>query len=151
MLPVHAAITHDPPEHAGVAFGSEHAVAQAPQFATDVRVSTSQPFAAFASQLPKPALQGPSAQTPDAHVAIAFANAHALPQAPQFAIEVWMLVSHPLAVFPSQSARPGEHVLRWQTPIVHTADAPGKLHTVPHAPQLATLVARFTSQPSLAM
>jgi hypothetical protein len=50
-------IEHVPPAHAGVPFAVEHGAPHAPQLVALVCVFVSQPFAAFPSQLPKPALQ----------------------------------------------------------------------------------------------
>ncbi len=54
---VHDATVQRPAAQAGVAFASMQAVPQAPQFATLVTVSTSQPLAATPSQSWKPASQ----------------------------------------------------------------------------------------------
>jgi hypothetical protein len=70
----------------------------------------SQPFVALASQLPKPALQLCTAQTPEEHDALAFASAQALPHEPQFAVLVCVFVSQPFAATPSQLPNPATHV-----------------------------------------
>jgi hypothetical protein len=120
---------------------------QAPQLRTSVCVSTSQPFAALPSQLPKPALHA-TPQAPDAQVAEAFARGgHTVPQAPQFAALVLVLTSHPLAGSPSQFAEPAAQTTP-QTPAWHRAVAPPPaVHALPQRMQLDTSLVRFTSQP----
>ncbi len=143
----HDATVQIPAAHAAVANGSEHAVAHDPQLATEVRKSASQPLAVLPSQLPKPALQLAITQAPATHDGVAFASKHAALQAPQLATDVLRSVSHPFAVFPSQSPRPGMQVVGRQTPIRHAAPEPGNEHDVAHVPQCATSVSRFTSHP----
>ncbi len=67
--PLQLATVHAPPEHPAVAFASEHAFPHAPQWATVFDTFVSQPFAAVPSQLPKPAVQLPSAHAPAEQVA----------------------------------------------------------------------------------
>jgi len=60
---------HAPIAHAPVPLAGAHAIPQPPQCAALVLVSVSQPFAAFASQLPRPALHEATVHTPAAHAA----------------------------------------------------------------------------------
>lgn len=146
-----AAMPQTPAEQAPEAIGGAQFMPQPPQFAMDVVVLVSQPFAALLSQFAKPAAHTPSAQLDATQTAPALANAHTFAQAPQFETDVVVSVSQPVATIPSQSPRPTSHVDRMQTPALHTAPAPGKLHTVPHPPQLVVDVVVFTSQPFAAM
>src|SRR5947209_7738699 len=76
-------------------------------------------------------------------------SAHLLPHAPQFATSVSRFTSQPSFAFLLQSANGAVHA-----PIPHVPMAqPGAplataAHTLPQAPQLATSLAEFTSQPS---
>jgi hypothetical protein len=79
-----------------------HARPHAPQFSRSVRMSTSQPFVAIPSQLPKPALQV-KPQAPAVQVAAAFARAgQTFPHLPQWIGLVAKFASQPLAALPSQ-------------------------------------------------
>ena len=82
--------------------GPPQALPQLPQlFASFVRL-TSQPFAAFRSQSPKPALQV-KLQVPPEQVAVALAgDEQTLPQLPQLERVVLVFTSQPLAAFMSQ-------------------------------------------------
>jgi hypothetical protein len=60
-------------------------------------------------QSAKPEAHAPIEQLPPAHVAAAFGKLQPAPQVPQFATEVWVLVSQPLVATPSQSAKPARH------------------------------------------
>lgn len=114
-----------------------HARPHAPQLVTLVAVSASHPFEGSPSQFVKPAVHAPSTHTPVEHVALAFANAHAWPHAPQLARSDRTIASHPLATSPSQSAVPGMHVSA-QAPAVQVAVPPAPAgHTCPHEPQFA--------------
>jgi hypothetical protein len=115
--------------------GGAQALPQAPQWATVARVSVSQPLALIASQSPKPALQA-SSQRPAAHVPEALGlAAQAIPQAPQCAAAVMVLVSQPLAGSPSQSPKPGLQPPTTQDPARQAPAAFGGLHARPQAPQ----------------
>ncbi len=81
---------------------------------------------------------------------------HALPHAPQLAMEVLVVVSHPLAGFLSQSPKPGLQV-GWQPNCAPPPDelavqmlvavpGDGTVHTTPQPPQLA-LVLMAVSHP----
>jgi hypothetical protein len=106
----------------------------------------SQPLAALASQLAKPKLHV-KPQLPATQVAVALARAgHALPQEPQLATSVFVLVSQP-ATWLSQSAKPATHV-NPQIPPAHVLVALAIVgHATPQAPQLSTSVFVFVSQP----
>jgi hypothetical protein len=80
---LHAAMMHPPPEHAAVAFGSEHTLPQPPQWLTLVLVLVSQPSAGLPLQLPKPGLQPAIVQLPATQPGVPLATEQAFPQAPQ--------------------------------------------------------------------
>ncbi len=77
-------IPHIPALHVADPPAAEHALPQRPQCAALVRMSTSQPFIAFPSQLAKPMSQR-SSQVPPLHTALWFGPpaGQALPQRPQ--------------------------------------------------------------------
>jgi len=120
---------------------------QAPQFVL-VPSGVSQPVAALASQLPKPALQLPSAQVPLPQLAVAFAREQATLQPPQWVLLV-NACSQPLDVLLSQLPKPLLHAPKTQLPVAQLSVAPGKSQVVLHALQFAVLV-RGASQPVLA-
>ena len=102
-VPTHAATAQRPMRHAGVALGSAQATPHAPQRITSLWRSASQPLAGFMSQSAKPAAQSYS-QRPAAHRAVALGRvAQAIPQPPQWAALVKVLVSQPLPAELSQS------------------------------------------------
>jgi hypothetical protein len=109
--------------------------------------STSQPFIALPSQLPRPALHV-NPQADAEHVALAPAGTgQARPHIPQFVRLVRVSTSQPSDALPLQSAKPGRHE-NPQTPVLHVAVAlAGAVHARPHIPQFATAVPRFVSQP----
>ena len=76
--------------------------------------------------------------------------AQPMPQPPQLVL-VPRVVSQPLAAAPSQFAKPVLHAPTAHAPAVHASVPLGMLHAVVHAPHDATVVARFTSQPSAAL
>jgi hypothetical protein len=98
------ATAQTPPEQVGEPLAVEQTLPQDPQFPRLVLVFTSQPLAAFPSQLPKPALQLATVQLPATHAAVPFAAEQVLPQAPQFPRLLCVFTSQPLAAIPSQSA-----------------------------------------------
>jgi hypothetical protein len=101
---LHEVIAHELALQEDEAFARLHALPHVPQFALLVRVSVSQPLAAFASQLPKFGRQVESWQTPAEQAAVPLANAHALMHEPQRFGSVFRFASHPFAGLPSQSA-----------------------------------------------
>lgn len=126
----------------------------APQLLTSVAARDSQPFAVRPSQLLKPVTQVPIWQVLDEHVAAAFANEHALPQAPQFATDVLRFVSQPFAALPSQlPSVDGEQavVIPHVPPEQVGENPPGAVHALEHEPQRFTFVLRFVSQPLAAL
>lgn len=125
-----------------VAFGSEQATPQPPQFASVLRL-VSQPFESIVSQLPKPAAQVSVRQPPVAHDAVAFARVHAAPQPPQL-VRVVVGVSQPSGADRLQSANPPLHVTIAQLPLAHRSLAFARSQRVPHPPQLARSVAVST-------
>jgi hypothetical protein len=96
-------------------------------------------------------LQATSWQVPDEQEEEAFALEQVIPHPPQFAAVV-SGASQPLAEFPSQSPKPVEQL---ETPQAGGAPVqfgvPDEVeHTLPHAPQLVTLVSDV-SQPLLGL
>jgi hypothetical protein len=77
---------------------------------------------------------------------VAFAGAHAFPQAPQFVV-VRRLASQPFAALPSQLPQPPPQPENVHVPVAQLAPtAFDGLQAAPHAPQLA-VVRRLVSQP----
>jgi hypothetical protein len=97
-----------PLAHAVVPLGLLQEMPQAPQCKT-VLIGASHPFAALASQSPKPASHDPIEQVPVVQDSEAFGTLHTEPQAPQLVSEV-RGVSHPLLTFPSHEPHPAEQV-----------------------------------------
>jgi hypothetical protein len=122
-------------------------VPHVPQLDTLFWVLISHPLPGRPSQFPKPALQVPSEQLPEAQDSPAFARSQTAPQVPQFE-RVVRLVSQPFAELPSQLAKPALQVPSWHAPLKHVAPAFAKLQTVPQAPQFEALVFVFVSHPS---
>jgi hypothetical protein len=116
-----------------ITFWVPHARAQAPQWFWLVLRSTSQPLASLLSQLPHPALQDCTMQTPYRQVEVAFGRLHGVPHAPQL-LRVYRSVSQPLAGLLSQLPQPAEHVGE-QTPATHEVVPCAFAQVVPHAPQ----------------
>jgi hypothetical protein len=137
-------------EHIDVAFAIEQTVPQAPQLVTLFVVFTSHPLPATPSQLPQPALQEATPQAPAEQPRVPFGGAtQTVPQLPQLLTSLPVFTSQPLAVWPSQFLYGALQEAMPQTldeqPAVPFG---GVAQTVPQAPQLATLVAVFTSHPS---
>jgi len=97
------------------------ALLHAPQWAVDVRVSTSQPFAALPSQFAKPMEHPVVPHTPAAHVALApEGTGHTRPQDPQCAVLSWVFTHAPLQhACPEGHGLMAEHPLR-QRPALQT-------------------------------
>jgi hypothetical protein len=143
---VHIPTAHAPITHVAVALGTAHARPHAPQLAT-VSSALSQPFAAFMSQLPKPAAQPKNAHVPPLHAVTAFGRAQLVPHAPQLAT-VLSALSQPFAAFMSQLPKLAAQVIP-QTPAVHCGAALGAAgHVRPQLPQCITLVLTLVSHPS---
>ncbi len=139
--------------HEGVVFGGAgQTLPHAPQLAALDRASISQPLAALASQSKKPAAHtGRHALiTHEATVPGRDVVQTAL-HAPQFIKLVRVSTSQPLALFPSQSAKPVAHS-DTHAPVRHEATELGAaVQRVPHAPQLLASVASVASQPLVAL
>ena len=141
---MHEEIPHAPVPHVAVAFARVHAIPQLAQLVSVVS-AVSQPFAAFASQLPKPASHDAIAQVPVPHVAVALAREQAIPQLAQFA-KVVSAVSQPLVVLPSQLPKPALHDPIAHEPVEQVAVALVRLQVVPQLAQFASVVSD-ASQP----
>ena len=142
----HAITVQVPAEHAPVPLAGVHSFIQRPQWVRSLRVSTSQPLAALASQSAKPASHV-NPQVPPVQVGLAFAGrGHMRPQPPQFVRSSSVLVSQPLATVPSQSREAPVHSPMRHIPISQRGAAFGVAQTVPQVPQLATL-ARVSTHP----
>jgi hypothetical protein len=87
-----------------------------------------------------------SEHAPLKHVAVACANVHDLPHAPQLVTVLLRFVSQPFAAFESQSPNPAVHAT-WQLPPEQLGAPFDELHTRPQDPQLFGSVDVFTSQP----
>jgi hypothetical protein len=108
----------------------------APQFCASFDVFTSQPFATCPSQLPKPALHGPTPHAPAEHTGVAFGVTQAFPQLPQLCTLDVMFTSQPFATTASQSPNPASHAAMPHTAAEHIGVAFGVTQTFPQAPQL---------------
>jgi hypothetical protein len=99
--------------------------------------------------LEKPGLQLPRPQAPAVQVAVPLgSDAHTWPQLAQLFTSPFVLTSHPLAVLPSQLAKPGLQAPRPQVPAVQVAVMLGSVgHTWPQVPQLFTSVLVLNPQP----
>lgn len=136
---------HAPATHVGAALLGAHVALHAPQWLSDVRVSTSQPLAAIRSQSAKPGLHAPTVQIPPTQRPVPLAAVQRDPQAPQCCASVIVFVSQPLKGSPSQSPKPKEqdtarHRALSQRDVIALAAAQGRLH----APQCAGLLCRST-------
>jgi hypothetical protein len=69
--------------------------------------------------------------------------------APQFAPSVFVFTSQPLAMLPSQLAKPELQLVMVQVPVEQDAVALAGLQAVPHAPQLVRELS-WVSQPLVA-
>jgi len=138
-----------PPPQTGVVFSPPRGqtVPHAPQLAVVVRVSTSQPFAGFASQFAKPGLQV-NPQVPAVHVATEFATgAHALPHIPQCVVLDVTSASQPFAAVASQLPNPIAQ-RRAQAPAAQVAvEFAPEGQTARHEPQLAMSARTSVSHP----
>ena len=96
-------------------------------------------MAALPSQLPHPALQTIT-QAPALQEAVAWAEPHALLQAPQLSTLAVRSASQPLAAMPSQLPQPDAHDCMAHEPVAHDAVALGREHATPQAPQSVVVV-----------
>jgi hypothetical protein len=135
----HAPVTHDCPP--------EHARPHAPQFVFVAMRLVSQPFAGFASQLPKPALHAPSAHAPAAQAPAALANTQGRPHIPQWFESVAKVTSQPLITLASQLPNPAAQTIDTQAPPAQIGTPLTRLHARPHAPQLRASVLSADSHP----
>jgi len=71
-----------------------------------------------------------------------------LPHIPQLFASLVVLISHPFAGLPSQSAKPVLHVLTAQFDALHVAVALARLHACLQPPQLLTSLVVLISHPS---
>jgi hypothetical protein len=132
-------IPHTPEAHEAEPPAVEHALPQVPQLARLVLVLVSQPLEMLPSQLPQPALHA-MPHTPSVQLAEPLAVEHTMPQPPQFVRLVFVFVSQPFAVLPSQSTMPPVHEA--QVPFTQPVG-----HATPQPPQFVLLVRMFVSQP----
>ena len=138
-------------EHEAVPLFAEQTLLQAPQLLTLLVRLVSQPLAALLSQSAKPALQLAILHVAFEHEDVPLLEEQTLLQAPQLATLLVRLVSQPLAGLLSQSAKPA-----LQLPILHVAFEQKAVplleeQTLPHAPQLLTVLVRLVSQPLAAL
>ena len=139
-----AATAHAPATHVEVALDSAQTRPQAPQFATLVPRSISQPLPAVPSQSPKPPVHRTTVHAPDAQpLAATRASAQTVPHAPQLAGSLAVLAQNVAGAVPQ--VRSGAAQVVPQMPPEHTRPA---AQAVVHAPQLALSVRVLTSQPS---
>jgi hypothetical protein len=143
----HDALPSDATEQKGVP--PVQALPHTPHEAVPERLA-SQPLDAVPSQLADPGSHV-KPQRPAAHVALAPATAgQAIAQRPQCITLVRVSVSHPLAAFVSQSAKPSSQV-KPQVAIAQVGVAWATAgHARPHAPQCITLARVSVSQPFVA-
>jgi hypothetical protein len=141
---LHEATAQLPPVHVGVAFASEQAVPQAPQFETSASTFVSQP-AASGSQSPNP-LSHVMPQAESVQVAVPFVASHAVPHAEQLSGSTRRSLSHPFAAVASQSAKPVSHEIAHR-PAVQLGVPLFVLHAPMQEPQCCGSVARSTSHP----
>ena len=125
---------------------------QAPQLLVEVRKSVSQPLGDMLSQLPKFVSQVVTLQALLLQVLVATwgRSLQSLLQAPQFAVSLLRVVSHPSPVFELQSARPVVHMRLAQALATQLAlMTPGSVLQLLLQPlQLVAEVEMFTSHPS---
>ncbi len=144
---VHEPTAQAPPTQVAVANDSEQARPQAPQFAAVVLRFVSQPLAAMASQLPRPALHVSTVQAPPLQPFVAAPeSAHTRLQTPQFSGSDERFAQYADDAAPQVLS--GLAQVAVHTPAEHTWPAE---HDTPHAPQLLRSVRVLTSQPSAAM
>ena len=111
-----------------------------------VLTCVSQPFVTLPSQSPKPPLHT-GVHVPPTQLVDPFAFVHWLPQNRQFAVDVFRLVSQPLAVLPSQSPVPAAQDDVPQTPLVQIGLPLSAVHTLVHVPQWVGSASTFASHP----
>ena len=117
---------------------------QPPQCALLVRVSTSQPLAAFKSQLANPRLHK-TAQTPAMQPDTPLVALQTFEHLPQLPGSDLRFVSQPLASLLSQLAQSEAHSVTTHTPCEHAVIELGSAQTLPQKPQLFASEAMLTS------
>ena len=136
---VHPVMAQVPDEHVVAATLDEQMDAQLfpqePQLFRLLVRFTSQPSPAALLQFPKPALQAAIAHMPAAHIGVPLGAKHGMPQPPQLATEVRVLISQPSMGLLLQSAKPALQVPTVHAPLVQLAVAFGTLQVRPHMPQ----------------
>ena len=123
----------------------EQGLLHPPQWLVLILVSVSQPVDTSRSQLPKPDAHEAIPQAPLTQLGVPWATVQMLPQLPQLAVLVAVLVSQPAAAV--QSAKP---VLQSypQMPATHLRVLfAGSAHSVHEAPQFSGSVFTEDSQP----
>jgi len=114
---LHVPSVHVPDGHDSLAFGKLHVEPHDPQ-SVSVLSDVSQPLAALPSQSPSPGLHVETPQAPATQFGVPLDDGQTLPHWPQLLMLVAVLVSQPLAGFPSQSPKPAPQ-LGTHAPAVH--------------------------------
>jgi hypothetical protein len=148
--PLLHAIWQVEPTHDGVPFVPLHTLPQAPQLVGLVVVFVSHPFPALPSQSPRPGPHEEQPHAPLTQLGVQPAAGQTVPQALQLATSLRRFVSHPLFLLPSQLPQPTAQTGA-QTPREHEVVPCAFVHVVPQAPQLATELWVFVSQPFCAL
>src|SRR5947208_2501330 len=111
---------HTPLTQLGVLF--PHLFPHAPQLLLSDASCASQPLAAALSKL---GLHPAIPHTPTLHDGTVLVGmGHTVPQTPQFATSVLMLISHPFGYFMSQSAKPWLQLATEHWPAMHAGTPP---------------------------
>jgi hypothetical protein len=147
-LALHAVNWQVPVPHEATALANVQGVAQAPQ-CVSVSSRCSQPFAPWPSQLPKPALQLVTAQTPPLHAPVPLLNMHALPQRPQCATESVTRTSQPSDGIALQFSKPRLQAATLHVPAAQAAVPFATVQPRPQAPQCASETLVSVSHPLL--
>lgn len=146
--PAAHAMAQAPAAQDGVPLVELQIVPQAPQLATLVCRLVSHPVAYCWSQFAQLASQDTTTQEVALHPATPFRTVHALPHPPQWATLLVVAVSHPSEARPLQLPKPALHaIVHW--PSAHDGTPLASLQASPQPPQLPTLEAVSTSQPSI--
>ena len=141
------AMEQDPLVQEGTPCAEEQELPHAPQLATVLARSVSQPSDTLALQSPQPASHVSTVQEPLTQDGVAWFGSHRLGQLPQWLTSVCTLVSQPLPGIPSQSAQPPSQV-KSQVPLAHVDVACGREgQLLPQAPQWLTAMSVWVSQP----
>jgi hypothetical protein len=135
--------------HVDVPFAAKQMVPQAPQLLGLFEVLTSQPSPALPLQSARGAVQLLMPQTPFTQFGCEpLPPGQTLPQIPQLLTLLLVLTSQPFAGLPSQLAKPALQ-FSTQLPALQVGVALFVPQMLPQAPQLAVLLVRLASQPSL--